>query len=66
MIKCPNCNSKVSVKKSKTIKNPNRDFYSCSSPAKCWIGWVDDMQLNNGYENKLDARKSTNKNNENL
>ena len=40
MLKCPDCNSKVSIKKSKTKNNPNRDFYAC--PKRCWIGWVDE------------------------
>ena len=60
MVQCPNCNSSVSIRKSKTRNNPNRDFYACSNPNKCWIGWVDEIQLDNGYKNKQDNRNSTN------
>ena len=45
--KCPECNAKVSIRTSRTTKNPNRPFYSCQGEDDCWIGWVDEIKKDN-------------------
>ena len=45
---CPKCKLTAIVKISRSVKNPNRPFFSCPANPSCdiWVGWADGFSSN--------------------